>query len=138
MISSICDSSALKIGCTTQPIFQQKLNVMKQKVDVADTLAITIKFLQCSYTTTQQFCHWTVEKMEIHKDEGKSTLKKRLEITQPHETGGLMGGRWGPLFSGHSFKLSISVCSKQINKTVRPWKVMSALEPHYFRHSVIL
>lgn len=127
----------------TATIFQQNSNVLKQRADVADTLTIRIKLLQRSYTTTPQRCHWIVEKMQMHEDEGKSTLgqkkrkKKRLAITQPHGTGGLMGGRWGLLFSGHSFKLSISVCGKQINKTVRPWEVVGEVEPRYFRHPVI-
>lgn len=59
-----------------QPIFQQKFKVMKQKADVADTLTIIIKVLRYSYTATQQFCHWIVEKMQIHKDKGENTLKR--------------------------------------------------------------
>lgn len=124
-------------------IFQQKSNIMKQRADVADTLTITIKLLQRSYTTTPQCCHWIVEKLQMHEDAEKNTLrhthkkKNRLEITQPHGTGGLMGGRWGILFLGHSFKLSISVCGKHINKTIRPWEVASEVEPRYFSHPVI-
>lgn len=83
MIWSICDSSALKIGCTNQPVFQQKSTVMKRRADAADTPSITIKPLQRSYTTTPQCCHWIVEKMQMHEDEGKSTLghkKKNKKI----------------------------------------------------------
>lgn len=121
MILSICDSSTLKIGCRRQPIFWQKLKgIMKQKADVADTLTVTVKVPRGSYTTTQQFCHLRVEKMQMHEGGGETYPEKK---------------DWR-LHNGVEMEACWVKDGKQINKTGRPWKVTSEPEPHFFRHPI--